>query len=103
MQPRQGAFAELVVISKVNLVVVPYQIDLYQAALTEPIDCGWHASKLSQRNISTDLELANALVIGGRAIGVSSTLSLKVNGISDVRICEPNEIRGNYLTEKCRL
>ena len=103
MQPRQGAFAELVVISKVNLVVVPHQIDLYQAALTEPIDCGWHASKLSQRNISTDLELANALVIGGRAIGVSSTLSLKANGISDVRICEPNEIRGNYLTEKCRL
>ena len=103
MQPRQGAFAELVVISKVNLVVVPHQIDLYQAALTEPIDCGWHAAKLSQRNISTDLESANALVIGGRAIGVSSTLSLKTNGISDVRICEPNEIRGNYLTEKCRL
>ena len=103
MQPRQGAFAELVVISEVNLVVVPHQIDLYQAALTEPIDCGWHASKLIQRNISTDLELANALVIGGRAIGVSSTLSLKANGISDVRICEPNEIRGNFLTEKCRL
>ena len=40
MQPRQGAFAELVVISRVNLVVVPRQIDLYQAALTEPIDCG---------------------------------------------------------------
>ena len=42
-------------------------------------------------------------MIGGRAIGVSSTLSLKANGISDVRICEPNEIRRNYLTEKCRL
>ena len=103
MQPRQGAFAKLVAIPEVNLVVVPHQIDLYQAALPEPIDCGWHASKLSQRNISTDLELVNALVIGGRAIGVSSTLSLKALGISDRVICEPNEIRRNYLTEKCRL
>ena len=54
-QPRQGAFAELVVIPEVNLVEVPDQIDLDQAALTEPIDCGLHAAKLSQRNISTDL------------------------------------------------
>ena len=42
-------------------------------------------------------------MIGGRAIGVSSALSLKALGISDVVICEPNEIRRNYLTEKCRL
>ena len=69
--------------------MVPHQIDLYQAALTEPIVCGWHAAKLSQRNISTDLESANALVIGGRAIGVSSTLSLKAHGISVVKICKP--------------
>ena len=89
MQPRQGAFAELVVIPEVNLVEVPHQIDLDQAALTEPIDCGWHAAKLSQRNISTDLASENALVIGGKAIGVSSTLSLKAHGISVVVICEP--------------
>ena len=81
MQPRQGAFAELVVIPEVNLVEVPHQIDLDQAALTEPIDSCWHAAKLSQRNISTDLESENALVIGGRAIGVSSPLSLKAHGI----------------------
>ena len=103
MQPRQGAFAELVNIPGVNLVEVPDQIDLDQAALTEPIACGWHAAKLSQRSISIDLESANALVIGGGAIGVSSALSLKALGISDVVICEPNEIRRNYLTEKCRL
>ena len=83
--------------------MVPHQIDLYQAALTEPIDCGWHAAKLSQGSTSTDLESANALLIGGRAIGVSSAMSLKALGISDVVICEPNEIRRNYLTEKCRL
>ena len=47
-QPRQGAFAELVAIPEVNLGVVPHQIDLDQAALTEPIDCGLHAAKLSQ-------------------------------------------------------
>ena len=41
--------------------------------------------------------------ICGGAIGVSSALSLKALGISDVVICEPNEIRRNYLTEKCRL
>ena len=103
MQPRQGAFAELVAIPGVNLVEVPDQIDLDQAALTEPIACGWHAAKLSQRSISIDLESANALVIGGGAIGVSSALSLKALGISDVVICEPNEIRRNYLTEKCGL
>lgn len=49
------------------------------------------------------MESANALLIGGRAIGVSSALSLKELGISEVVICEPNEIRRNYLTEKCRL
>ena len=49
------------------------------------------------------MESANALLIRGRAIGVSSALSLKALGISDVVICEPNEIRRNYLTEKCRL
>ena len=49
------------------------------------------------------MESANALLIGGRAIGVSSALSLKALGISDVVICEPNEIRRNYLTKKCRL
>ena len=42
-------------------------------------------------------------MIGARAIGVSSTLSLKAHGISDVLICEPNEIRRNYLIIKCRL
>ena len=49
------------------------------------------------------MEATNALLIGGRAIGVSSALSLKALGISDVVISEPNEIRRNYLTEKCRL
>ena len=84
MQPRQGAFAEFVAIPEVNLVEVPDQIDLNQAALAEPIACGWHAAKLSQRGISIDLGAANALVIGGGAIGVSSTLSLKALGIPDV-------------------
>ena len=89
MQPQQDAFAELVSIPDVNLVEVPDQIELDQAALTEPSHCGWHAAKLSQRNISTDLASENALVIGGKAIGVSSTLSLKAHGISVVVICEP--------------
>ena len=36
MQPCQGAFAEFVAIPEINLVEVPDQIDLAQAALTEP-------------------------------------------------------------------
>ena len=81
MQPRQGAFAEFVAIPEINLVEVPDQIDLAQAALAEPVACGWHAAKLSQRIISRELGLANALVIGGGSIGVSSALSLRELGI----------------------
>jgi L-iditol 2-dehydrogenase len=47
------------------------------------------------------LGLANALVIGGGSIGVSSALSLRELGIWDVIVCEPNEIRRSYLTKKC--
>ena len=81
MQPRQGVFAEFVAIPEINLVEVPDQIDLAQAALAEPVACGWHAAKLSQRIISRELGLANALVIGGGSIGVSSALSLRELGI----------------------
>ena len=63
MQLRQGAVAELVTIPDVNLVEVPDQIEFDQAALTEPIACGWHIAKSSQRNISIDLGSANALII----------------------------------------
>ena len=46
MPPREGAFAEYVVMRDENLVEMPDGVGFAQAALAEPIACGWHAVRL---------------------------------------------------------
>lgn len=101
MPPRQGAFAEWVVMPERNLVPVPDDVPLSKAALAEPIACGWHAVRLGRAVLGDAAGSATALVIGGGAIGLGGALSLSAQGISDVTILEPNTARRDYLRDHC--
>jgi L-iditol 2-dehydrogenase len=97
MQPREGAFAELVAMPSRNLVKVPDDISFNDAALTEPLAVCWHAVRLGLEALDTDISSANTLVIGGGAIGLGSALSFMAKGIKKIKIAEPNEKRRAFL------
>ena len=97
MPPREGAFAEWIVMPKGNLVPIPDDMTFAQAALAEPLAVCWHAVRLGRRAIGGG---ARALVIGGGAIGVGSALALLAQGTVEVTIAEPNEARRRYLQAK---
>ena len=76
---------------------MPDGVSFEKAALAEPIACGWHAVRLGKGIL--DGEAETALVIGGGAIGVGAALSLKAQGIGNVTLSEPNEVRRSYLEQ----
>ena len=89
MPPREGAFAEMVVMRDENLVTVPDDVPLRKAALAEPLACGWHAVRLGAAALSLHLKDAACHVIGGGAIGVvwslgtgTATTVATANGIA---------------------
>ncbi|MDJ0631301.1 MAG: alcohol dehydrogenase catalytic domain-containing protein [Rhodobacter sp.] len=94
MPPREGGFAEHVALPARNLVDLPDTITSDQAALAEPIACGWHAVRLA---CAPDRQGKTALVIGGGAIGVGAALCLAAQGFDTVRLSEPNTVRRRYL------
>lgn len=96
MQPREGAFAQLVAIPETNLVTVPDHVSFEKAALAEPLAVSWHAARLVMEAIHGGTA-ERALVIGGGAIGVAAALALKAMGVEAVEISEPNAIRRDYL------
>jgi len=92
MLPRQGAFAQMVAMPRRNLVEVPENLTLAQAAL------GWHTARQCRRAVPRG---RNALVIGGGAIGLGAALSLRAQGVEDVKILEPNPLRSALLRDRC--
>lgn len=98
LAPRDGAFAQYVALPRDNLVEVPDDVTLTQAALAEPIACGWHAARLCRRVFPRG---RNALVIGGGAIGLGTALSLRAQGIEAVTVTDPNALRATYLRDVC--
>lgn len=98
MQPREGAFAQFVTMPRRNLVEVPDGIAFAQASLAEPIACGWHTARLCRRAYPRG---RTALVIGGGAIGLGAALSLRAQGVTDVKILEPNAVRAAFLRDTC--
>lgn len=103
MPPREGGFADLLAMPEANLVDVPDHVSDARAALAEPIACGWHAVRLARNVLGDEATDARALVIGGGAIGVGAALSLKAQGIENVRVIEPNPERARYVSETCGL
>ncbi len=80
MPPREGAFAERLAIPERNLVAVPEGVSPAQAALAEPLACGWHALRLGVRALDIPLGEARVLVIGGGAIGLGAALAAIAQG-----------------------
>ena len=103
MPPREGAFAEYVSIPKQNLISVPDDISLENACLTEPLACGWHASKVAKKIMNLNLKELNCLVIGGGAIGIGAALSLLLHGVKNIFLAETNEIRHNKIKKACNV
>ena len=101
MPPREGAFAEYVSIPKQNLISVPDDVSLENACLTEPLACGWHASKVAKKIMNLNLKELNCLVIGGGAIGIGAALSLLLHGAENIFLAETNEIRHNKIKKTC--
>lgn len=93
MPPRPGAFAEMVAIPSENLLEVPHSGLLQSGCLTEPLACGWHASRLGILIQDIAVERLKCVVLGGGAIGVGSALSLRAMGVVDITVIEVNPIR----------
>ena len=54
MPPREGGFAERLVMPEQDLITVPDHVPLNKAALAEPLACGWHAVRLGQGRLHDD-------------------------------------------------
>lgn len=93
MPPREGAFAGQLAMPTGNLVTIPDHIGFDQAALAEPIACGWHAVRLGKAALDRPLDKARCLVIGGGAIGLGAALVLQAHGARNIQIGETNAIR----------
>lgn len=100
MPPREGGFAQLLSIPRQNIVEVPDHITSDQAALVEPIACGWHASQIAIAHKGFPGNI-RALVLGGGAIGLGASLSLKALGVGDIVVAETNELRREFLQKSC--
>ncbi|MFD1344447.1 alcohol dehydrogenase catalytic domain-containing protein [Litorisediminicola beolgyonensis] len=98
MPPREGGFAEAVAMPERNLVEVPEHVTDAQAALAEPLACGWHAVRVARTTVPG---AERALAIGGGAIGLGAALSLLAQGVGSVTLCEPSAARRDYIRETC--
>ena len=101
MSPREGGFAQRIAIPERNCVRVADHMTPDQAALAEPISCGWHAARIARTQGPSLAVEANALVFGGGAIGLGAALSLRAQGIEDVLLVEPNAERRRYIELRC--
>lgn len=99
MPPREGAFAEYLTMPWENLVWVNHTANFEQAALAEPIACGWHAVRLAKEAMKPDLGDSTCLVLGGGAIGLGAALVLADQGAREVWIGETNPVRRALLEE----
>jgi L-gulonate 5-dehydrogenase len=96
--PREGAFAELVVMPETHVIDVPDGVSLRAAALCEPLACGWHGVSLGLAALPESPGEIKALVLGGGAIGVGAALSLAAQGVNQIEVVEPNPVRADRLT-----
>ncbi len=97
MPPREGAFADYVVMPVGNLITVPDAVPLHHAALAEPLAVAWHGVRVGRDAMGASLTDLCCVVIGGGAIGVAAALSLAAFGASDITLIEPNAVRRKVL------
>jgi alcohol dehydrogenase len=88
-----GAYCEYVAIHERNLVAIPDSFDMVKASLAEPAACALHTLNRAQLHSQRPLAELRALVIGGGAIGMLSTLLLTSYGCRQVTVAETNKLR----------
>lgn len=93
MPPRQGAFAERLIVPRRNIIEVPDNLDLIHASLAEPLATSWHGVVLASRHASRPVSEGRALVMGSGAVGLGAALALRAFGCADVTIAETNPLR----------
>ena len=99
MMPRPGAFAELVTIPQSNIIELPEGMAYETAALTEPMAVSYHAINLAEDALTMPLTAANAVVLGGGAIGMGAAHILRSRGCQDVMIAETSELRRGIIND----
>lgn len=99
MPPRQGAFAQELVIPSQNVIAIADGTNVETAALTEPFACGWHAVRLVVEILDVPVDDTQCLVIGGGAIGVGAALSLYRSSAKQISLVETNQLRVDRLKQ----
>ena len=97
MSPRQGGFADYIMIPPRNLVSIPEHLSFQQASLAEPIAVAWHCISLAKELGSHSFDDSRVLVIGGGAIGLASALVAAYFNATGISIAETNLSRHEQL------
>lgn len=97
MQPRPGAFAELVRIPLRNVTTIPDAMPMAHAALAEPVAVSWHAVRIGMQRLHQPLAACKVVVLGGGAIGLAAGLVARLFGARDISIGETNPLRATTL------
>lgn len=100
MPPRQGAFAEKIVVPARNIIEIPDGLEMTRAALAEPLATSWHGVTLADRHAARPLAEARALVMGSGAVGLGAALALRAFGCPDVTVAETNALRRKTATSQ---
>jgi threonine dehydrogenase-like Zn-dependent dehydrogenase len=90
----QGGYAEQIVVPEALLHRVPDHVTLDEAALTEPLAIGLHGVHMAE------VEPGDTVcVLGAGPIGTMAALALRVRGIDDVVLVDPNPFRRKAATD----
>lgn len=87
---RGGGLSETVAVGEEMCYPLPEGIDLRLVALIEPLSVARHAVRVSG---FTDFTKLNVLILGGGPIGQAVALDLKAQGVAQMIVSEPTELR----------
>ena len=90
---RAGGFAQLVTTAASSVIDLPLGMSSRAAALTEPAATALHAINTGMRSLVRPIPECKALVIGGGAIGLLTSLLLRHYGCRHVGVAETNPLR----------
>ena len=84
------SFADFIAMPSNNIIKIPKDFNVQQAALTEPSAVALHAINLASKHSRTKINHSNILIIGGGAIGLLVALILKSKGANRTTILDTN-------------